>query len=390
MLKILFVNHVSLVSGAEKVLLTLVTSLDRDAVTAVVICPENGPLVKKLTSRDIIVRLIPMSSLVRTCNPLKLLKYLWCSIRFCKLLRHQVKELDIDIIHCNSFTAVLYSLLPAKLSKTPIIWHMHDILQARLSNKIFIRLAAHWTDKIICVSHATKKRLLEFGVDEKKCEVIYNSADQLSSQQQKTQGEFRKEFGIGDNARVVTMIGQIAQWKGQHVFIEAVSKLADRYTHIKYVIAGDILNQTEQLYKQHIHQMTDSLNLNDRIIFTGFRDDVQKIINDSDIIVHASVKPDPLPTVIIEAMSANKPAVATNVGGVPELVVDNETGFLVPPADSEQLAQAISKLLDDPEMANKFGINAETVIKKRFNIKDNLAKLLKVYNSFSREGRKAT
>jgi len=378
MLKILFINHSSNTSGAEKVLLRLISYFDTSLIEITALCPENKGLAEDLKAENIDVRLIPMPLLVRTANPVKLFKYCFGFYRFSKQLIQYLRTAKIDIVHCNSFISTLYSIPAAKLTKIPMIWHMHDILRHRFFNKIFICLAGLGANRIICVSNAVKENLISFGVKKEKCQIVYNSIKPPAEQQKWKSDEFYKEFGINSQTKVVTMIGQIAEWKGQSILIEAVAKLVKRYD-IKSLIVGDVISPSEDHYKNTLYKTTNDLNLNNHVIFTGFRTDIQKIIKASDVIVHASVKPDPLPTVIIEAMNLGKPVVATHVGGVPELIQHNKTGLMVPPHNSEMLAEAISNLLDNPEKAESMGSNAKSVINKKFNPRINISKVLNIY-----------
>lgn len=379
--RIIFINLSSNISGVEKVLLNLIDYLVKKSIEPIVVCQNEGQFTKELRNKGISIKIISIPMIVRTYNPIKLIEYLIRYIYFTKALLHILKRLDIDIIHCNFVVTALYSLITAKLTKTPIILHMHQILKNRLLNKIIIRIVATYVDKIICVSYAVKNNLVQFGVSNNKCVVIYNSIyNEASGKKIKPYG-FRKEIGADDNSKIITMVGQIAEWKGQEVFIEAVSKLTGKYNKLKCIIVGDIVHPLEQGYKERIYKKTSSLNLSGVIMFTGFRDDIGDIMNDSDVIVHASIKPDPLPTVIIEAMSAGKPVVATNVGGVPELVVDKESGFIVPPKDADAMAEAISKLLDSHILREKMGIEGKRVMENEFNFQENLTKLLNLYHT---------
>ena len=388
MIKILFVNHSSSVSGAEKVLMRLISCLDKALITVTVICPENRGLADDLRTQNTDVIIIPMPLLIRSVNPVKAIKYCFGFYRFFRQLLDYLRIVKPDIIHCNSFTSVLYSFPAARYSRIPLVWHMHDILEYGLFNKLFIRLAGFASQKVICVSNAVKENLVKFGVKKKKCMTIYNSIKMPIDQTKCKRGDFLKEFGVNSGIKVVTMIGQIAEWKGQSVFINALEKLMKHNISVKSFIVGDVISPFEESYRKSLQQMTEDLDLNDRVFFTGFRKDIQKIINDSDVIVHASIRPDPLPTVIIEAMSMGKPIVATNVGGVPELIEHEKTGLMISPLNSEMLSEAISNLLDNPRKAKFMGDNAKNIIDKIFNPRINLLKILNIYYTVLPEDKK--
>ncbi len=381
-MKIIFVNLGSNISGVEMVILRLIDSIKKLGVESFVVCAEDGKFSEELTARGVVVKIIPMASLTRSYNPLRYITYLTAYFHVTKLLGSFIKTTNGDIIHCNFISTAFYSLIAAKLTNTPLVFHMHQILKERTVNKIFVKIVSAGVNKIICVSQAVKSNLLGFGVDPEKCEVIYNSVPPEKGNEREVAGGFRRELGIDENVKVITLVGQIAEWKGQDVFVDAVKQLVKKFPRIKAVIVGEIISPVAEKYKKRLVEKVELQGLSDTVVFTGFRDDVGKIMADSDVIVHASILPDPLPTVIIEAMSRGKPVVATNVGGVPELVEDGKTGFLVPPGDACALAEAIEKLIAGPERARKMGSEGKRTIAEKCDPAENVSRVLRVYNQF--------
>lgn len=144
-------------------------------------------------------------------------------------------------------------------------------------------------------------------------------------------------------------------------------------------IVGDIMHDSERGYKFEMERLIERHNLKERVILTGFRKDVFSILGNLDIIVHASIEPESLGMVILEAMSMEKPVVATNVGGVPELIVDGVNGFLVPPNNPERLAEAVCILLKNPNLMIKMGKEGKRIVSEKFNSDINIEKLNGVY-----------
>ncbi len=380
MVNVLIINHSSRISGAETVLLRLMDSFDSRSFKLMVACPR-GELADKLEQKDIPVIQLPFSPLERTCNPFKLFRYLIGLARIHRQLIRTVTNHAIDILHCNSFTATLYACSSARRINVPLIWHMHDILQRRPVNGLFVRFAAHFADRIVCVSQAVQQNLVSFGIDRSKCRVIYNAIP--TKQNIVPTFGFRETLGIPGSALIITMIGQLAAWKGQDILIDAFSKLmTDRENgNIRCLIVGDVIHPAEQNYKERILNKVREKGLEGAIIFTGFRRDVDAIIQASDIIVHASTLADPLPTVILEAMSAGRPVVATNVGGVPELIVNGKSGLIVPPGKYEDLACALKVLISNPRSREEFGREGARVARDQFGPGKNLRELTALYNS---------
>lgn len=382
MLNLLIINHASRISGAERVLERMISLFDRTAINPIMVCPK-GDLAIRLHESGIRVITMPLAPLERTIHPLRLIKYLHNFIRVHRSLLRVFNTENIDLIHCNSFTATLYSMLAARKKGIPLLWHMHDILKYRRINRMFIKTAGRFSTKIICVSQAVMKNLTAFGVDRNRCEVIYNSIPNLSRRKIASFG-IRTELGIPTNAPLVAMIGQIGKWKGQEVFIDACSKLVNNcdLDAVRCIIVGDTISPAEHRYKERIIRNVKENNLSTKIFFTGFRTDVEAIISEADIIVHASILPDPLPTVIMEAMNSGKAVVATDVGGVPELVTHRKNGLIVPPADPDALSKAIALLIAHPELRDQMGKEGRTAANMKFNIRQNLVKLMNLYNDF--------
>ncbi|MCX7918583.1 MAG: glycosyltransferase family 4 protein [bacterium] len=382
MKRILYINHVGKISGAERVLLNLLSHLDRAKFEPVVIAPSDGTLLSEITKLGIKTYPIKIPLLVRSYNPIRLILYIPNFWKTTAQLKTMIQKEKIDLLHANSFTAMLYSGFAAKLMHRPIIWHMHDIVTPCWFNRQFIGFAGRLATRIIAVSNAVKTRLIELGVSRDKCTVIYNGMDCLQAKQlsQEIIQKTKSKLNIPPDAIVISMFGQIAQWKGQHIFISAVKKLISRtQIPVKFLIVGDIIQERERGYKQCLEQLVKQLDLQSVVIFTGYRTDISILMQMTDIIVHSSIMPDPLPTVLFEAMLYWKPVVASNVGGVPEIVVDNETGILVPPNDVEALATAIQTLLNCPELRKIFGEQGRNRLEQHFNIQQNVAAIETCY-----------
>ena len=143
---------------------------------------------------------------------------------------------------------------------------------------------------------------------------------------------------------LIGLVGRIAPWKGQHIFIQAAAEVHKHFPECRFQIIGAPLFGEED-YQKELHDLALSLAISDCIEFTGFQDDVASFIERLDILVHASITGEPFGQVVIEAMASGKPVVATNGGGIPEIVQHQITGLLVPMGDAKSMAAAILRLL---------------------------------------------
>jgi glycosyltransferase involved in cell wall biosynthesis len=145
-----------------------------------------------------------------------------------------------------------------------------------------------------------------------------------------------------------------------------------------FIVGGALFGELE--YEQHIRTLTEALGLSEVVTFTGFRTDVLNVVSQMDLIVHASTTGEPFGQVIIEGMAAGKPVVATNGGGVPEIVEDGKTGILIPMKDHEAMAEAIIRIVGDSDFATSLGDRGRTRILNNFTLEHTARKIESVYH----------
>lgn len=164
---------------------------------------------------------------------------------------------------------------------------------------------------------------------------------------------FNQELGVAQDVPIVGIVGVLARWKGQLDFLEMASHLIGRGCKASFAIVGGEIYDTsgERGYEEELKARARELGIEKRVLFTGFRSDAAQSINALDVLVHASVRPEPFGRVIIEAMACGVPLVATAAGGVLEIVDDGESGLLAPPGNPKALGFQVERLLSEPELA---------------------------------------
>jgi len=370
MIKVLFINDIGKWGGAEKILYQILKSISKnqDKFQIYLITGSDGLLVnkvKKLSSISIYIESIPKDN--RDLIGL----FRW-GLNIFKIAR----KLKPDLIYINNLRGIIFSSVPLKLLHKPIIWHEHNI-QPTFIRKTILNLMALWLpNRIIAVSKAVANSYWAINRNN-KIQVVHNGLD-LSEFQNKISSDIRGEFRIPKEYSIITIASVLRPWKGHEYFIKAASFVKKEFLKTKFIILGDEVVNNEKGYKEQLINLSNSLNLEKDIIFTGFRKDVSNILLQSDIIVLSSILPDPFPTVILEAMAVAKPVVATNIGGVPEMVIDNVTGLLVPPKDSESMAKAVLKLLIDKKYSNQLGMTGSTRLNKIFTLDKFIKKIEKI------------
>jgi glycosyltransferase involved in cell wall biosynthesis len=208
-----------------------------------------------------------------------------------------------------------------------------------------------------------------------KIEVIYNGIDFSGYQEALKDKSLRVELGIVDGTPMVGLIANFNfEIKGHVYFLGAAKKILEKVLNVKFVLVGD------GPLRPRYEEVAQELNLNNNVYFLGKRADVPTIISNLDVSVLSSTN-EGFSNVILESLAAGKPVVATNVGGSGEMVTDGVTGYLVPPADSQSMANAIINLLRNPDKAMAMGSAGRDVVQEKFTVQAMVKKYEELYFS---------
>ncbi len=321
------------------------------------------------------VKLFNIPFLLRRINPF------FDLLAFFSLYILLIKE-NPTIVHSHTSKAGLLGRLAAKLAGVPIIVHTphgHVFFGyfGPFKTKIFIlleKLASRITDKIITLSNREKEDYILFKTaEEDKLSVICSGIglnkfkESLLSEKQ----NLKKELGIPGNSLIVGTAGRLVPVKGPEFLIKAAKYIISEYPDTYFIFTGD--GPLEQDLKRKALEM----GISENIIFLGWRNDVAKIISIYDIFVLPSLN-EGMGRVLVEAMALGKPIVASNIGGIPDLVIHGKNGFLVPPKDPEELAKYIQILLEDEEKREKMGL-AGKEMSLNFSTENMVEKIAELY-----------
>jgi glycosyltransferase involved in cell wall biosynthesis len=236
--------------------------------------------------------------------------------------------------------------------------------------------SARFAARVLAVSRSTRDTLLAQGYPPRLVEVVHNGIDVQRETGRHADG-LRSELGIPATATVIGEIGRLCDVKGQRELIEATALVPD----VHVVMVGDDLEQGGA-YRTLLADLTRERGVADRVHLLGYRSDAGELLEQFDMLVLPSWI-EGLPGVVLEAMAHAKPVIATPVGGTPELVVDGETGLLVPPRDPMALAAAIRSLLADPERARELGRAGHELAAREFSETAMTTRVLEVYDAVS-------
>lgn len=348
--RVLFVDHTSVLGGAELSLLDLAAAYKP---TSQVVLFSEGPFGDRLKQADIPLQVIPAPQAlldVRSTgglSPVKVIPALWQMAR--KLRQHSQ---DFDIIHANSQKAFVVAALARWLGAPPVVWHLRDIITAShfsaLNRRLAIALANTQASRVIVNSQATGDAFVAAGGNPSLVKLVYNGIASAPFEAiEASQGrQVRGELGIPADAPVVGSFSRLSYWKGQHVLLQAVKPLAD----VHVLLAGRALFGEED-YVASLKDLAAAPELAGRIHWIGFRSDVPTLMSACTIVAHTSTEPEPFGRVIVEGQLAKRPVIATAAGGAAELIQPGETGWLVPPNDHGALGAAIQAIVAHPSQA---------------------------------------
>jgi glycosyltransferase involved in cell wall biosynthesis len=349
----------------------LAGALDRKRFRSVVCLFRPGWLKEQCESQGIETHVLQMRGMID-----------WQWIRAAALL---VRQRGIALIHAHEFTGNTYGTLLAKLAGVPLIATVHgknyywEQIKRRLAYRLVCRLGT-----MVAVSEDLRRFVIrQVGVPERRIEVIYNGIEVIPTIGPEEARQRRTELGVPEGERIVGAVGNLYPVKGHKYLLETVPRVLAALPRTTFLIVGR--GELESSLKREVERQ----GFGHRVRVLGFRDDVRALLAVMDVFALPSLS-EGLPIALLEAMASGRPVVATNVGGVPELLVDGETGFLVPPRDSEALASRLIWLLKDGEAAKRLGVNGRKRVLQHFSLQSMATDYQRLYEECLRAYRKAS
>jgi glycosyltransferase involved in cell wall biosynthesis len=294
---------------------------------------------------------------------------------FLKLIRdHQ-----IDLVHTHSnLNHGKPEIIAARVSGIPCVSHVHGYIEPTWFEKSFLI----FVNAFIYISNDIAEHFYSRGFPMSKGVTIHNGVDLKSYPRHCSSIDVRREFNVKSDDILVGLIGRIDWWKGHDYFIDAFAEAANHISGLRALVIGEPSGgDINYNYYNMLKTKIKTSNLNGRIVFTGFRSDVQRLMSSMDIVVHASSRPEPFGLVAIEGMAAGKPVIATAAGGILDIIQDGVTGMLVPCKDSGSMAKAIIELALNKKKAEQIGLASRQRIAEKFTINHQAAAVEKLYDS---------
>jgi glycosyltransferase involved in cell wall biosynthesis len=348
-LRVVLLTHVARLSGAEIGLLRFVQAA-RD-IDATVIVAEDGPLVDALRDVGARVEVLPLAPVARDARRADIGPGREQALAaghvatYVVRLAARLRTLQPHIVHAISLKSGVYGSLAARLARRPMIWHLHDHLTAeylapRLA-PVMRQLVTRLPDGLAAPSRST---LASVGPAAARLPTaIFPFPVPVPSE----------AAPIRPQVRHVGIVGRITPWKGQDVFLRGFAQ-AFPTDGVRARVIGSALFG-EQEYEQRLHVLVEELGIADRVDFLGFRSDVNAELRSLDVLVHASVLPDPLAGVVLEGLAAGVPTISSNAGGHAEHVAEAEAGLLFAPGNVAALAEALRRTAEDHHLRVALG-----------------------------------
>ena len=372
---ILLLHSSSDLYGASKIFLQTVRLLKNNGHNCIVVLSQEGPLAMALRELGIAIQIINLGIIRRKYfNVSGIINRYNKWVNAIRLLKVIIEKEKIDIVYSNTAAVLIGGWVVAAINKTgktvKHYWHIHEIIEKPvLLNKLVGWLMRTKADKIIVVSKAVMNHWV--GVDEsvnsimqKKTTLIYNGIEPLITSHNKS---YKEKFAVPSGSIVIGMAGRVHYWKGQEYFLAIAKSILENNAAAKsiyFILAGDAFPGYEYLVKNITDYIKEN-NLGEKVFYIGFEPDMDCFYRSIDLLVLPSQLPDPLPTVVLEAMQYGIPVVATPQGGALEMVVNNETGIFIPMNNASVAADQVVTLINKDTLF-KMGENGKQRVSEFF------------------------
>lgn len=362
---VLFLQSSSELYGSGKIILQVLRVYQKEGFNPIVVLTGPGAIQGYLEKENIPVYIQNLGILRRKyVNPQGLINRFSKNLKAYRFLSELHEKYQFELVYSNTL-AVIVGAYWAQKNQLPHIWHIHEILPGPAPLvKLLSKMLDKSTAKPIAVSHAVADHWQGF-LKKAQIEVIHNGIPY---------GEFldnfpnaKKELGIPESSIAIGMIGRINPGKGQLFFLKMAKQLSLKYPETHFVLVGDHFPGYEPILEEIMEKIQQE-DLEGKVNYLGFREDIPKVLAGLDIFVLPSILPDSFPTVILEAMAAAKPILATQTGGAVEMVAEGKTGFIIEPEDLETGVSQLSKLIEQKDLRNQLGEAGRNRVLSEFSL----------------------
>lgn len=384
MKSILFIHQSAELYGSDKTMLYFLSELDKSKYLPIIILPFDGPLKIELEKNNIKVVIAPVLKLYRKMfTPKNLFTFFKEYMKGIEILSELHRKHNFKLVYTHTLAALI-GIFFAKEFKIKHLWHVQEIIaKPKIFNLAFKKiLSLKCNHKIVYDSIAT----MNFWVNNNKIltaksEAVWNGIDVKNIPHftnMETQEVRQNYFLSNDNELIIALVGRINSWKGQQLLLDAFKILEIKNNNIKLVYLGSA-PPNQEIFELDLKNKIKEYQLDNKVIIIPFQNEISKFWNSIDIAIVPSTEPEPFGMVVIEAMLAKKPVIASNHGGPTEIVVNNETGLLFEPNNEIDLAEAIQKLIENADLRKSFGENGYQRVLKIFSLQNHVNLFEKIF-----------
>ena len=292
-------------------------------------------------------------------------------------IRNFIKGNNVDIVQTHGYKSNFYAIFAALFENVHLLATCHPWIKTSRRGKAYAKidkLLLKKFSRIVAISDQVKKEILDAGIPDNKISIIDNGINLLRFEEQFDTKEIRKQFGIPLESQVIGTVGRLDLEKGHHILLEAAKIVIQKNPSTFFVIVGD------GYLKNDLKSRAEQLKIEDHILLPGIIKEVPKILSVFDVFVLPSLT-EGLPMALLEAMAAKKPVIASRVGAIPKVIIDNETGILIKPGNANELSKAVIDLLQDKFKADLITKNAYNKIVQEFSSSRMAKQYINIYEN---------
>jgi len=381
---ILYLDNTFTFGGAINSLSYLIEALDKKQFTPVVVTGQQEKLLQEKFGGTVCYHLMPKLTWVDNRVYSRIASLPFFKIRIVRWLLNMSRFLywvflvdfpeallfwrigkkhGVKLVHLNNIMgSQLSGIMAAKLLGVPCVAHLRDFEVNHPITRFYARLI----DRHIAISSAIKENLLQLGVAANKITVVHDAINIAEFDSEVACTYLLNEFSLVPEQPKFGIFGRVIAWKGIKEFLLAAQEVIARIPNAHgFVVGGP--SDGDETYYQEMQALAVELGLKGKVTFTGYRKDIPALMKFMDLIVHASTRAEPFGMVLIEGMAMGKPVVATRAGGPMDIVVDGETGYLIPIGDVAALGDAVFSLLADQDLRCRMGLQGRRKVVSEFS-----------------------
>ena len=346
--------------GGPAQVVYLMTGLKNRGYDTTIICPRGSSVSQHAAAAGLNVITLPLRTDL--------------DISFVPRLYRIIKQVDPDIVHLHSRRgADIMGGIAARLAKVPAV-----VLSRRIDNPVRRGLLSYLKygplcDHIIAVSNGVAGALTKGGVEPDKITRVHSVTDAKRYQKKGSEDKIRSEFGLDEGTNIIAVIAQLIERKGHRFLLQAMPKILESFPKTVILVLG------EGQLEGNLRELAASLGIQDKVIFAGFRNDIGELLSITTVLVHPATM-EGFANCVLQAMAAKVPVVVSAVGGMPESVHDGVNGILIPPKDVDALADAVMRLLGDPDLRRRMGAAGRQIVEEQFSVDGMVNGVIDVYN----------